>query len=193
MPDELKEVREELQRASAMLQAAAQQAADTPANRLLLPPGMPERVCKCEITMVVSSAPLNSAGPLLLTDQDMAYGIVQLDEPRPMSIPEFRLSVEKHGMTDEMRKERWPSQRRLYCNTVQKAQAWPAPRLLEVSKELPPPRYPADISEDSGFVESLTGEALRQLAKAQAVTAAASTQLPPVARRLEKLLRKLLN
>ena len=188
MSDELREVREALQRANRMLQAAAQQAAETPANRLMLPPGMPERVCKGEITLVVSREPLACSGSLLLTDQDMAYGTVQLDEPRPMSIPEFRLSVKKHGMTDEMRKERWPKQRRLYCNVVKQAQAWPSPRLLAVSKELPPPRYEEDVTKDSGFVQSISGEGVSILSLAHSATGVALQQLPAVAARLEKLL-----
>lgn len=84
---------------------------------------------------------------LFLCSDNLCYGMIQLKEPRSISLNSFKILRPFHRISDKERKKRWLDATKLYFYEIIAVDAWKRPRRIIT----PPPIGSAEFIESVGF------------------------------------------
>lgn len=106
--------------------------ADVKQVAYIVDPDTVDRIVKAAVTVIPKRAKFK-ASTVVITD-DLARGELHLGEPAKVDLWGFSEAFEKHGVTEELRKSRWPTTKVFWLYPIEKVEQWQQPRAFEASK-----------------------------------------------------------
>lgn len=91
-----------------------------PTEAIILTQNAMSLILKEKKTLVISDTEVTGFSPTdkFVIGEDTAVGVVQLSEPRAISMAEFKELQKEHCITDKQRKTNWPRKRKLFAYEI---------------------------------------------------------------------------